>query len=107
MLLLVWISLVMVLITVLVSVPFMYFTMKQEEQSAGKSDDEMDLMEQRDLNYAIWDWEPSWEPWASEVHDFNFRFGTNPNNLEDTTDNALLDVIKSYWQRNSIFPSDF
>ena len=84
-----------------------YGSIRWEPGASEYLDDEMDLMEQRDLNYAIWDWEPSWEPWASEVHDFNFRFGTNPNNLEDTTDNALLDVIKSYWQRNSIFPSDF
>ena len=84
-----------------------YSSVRWEPGATEFLDDEMDLMEQRNLNYAIWNWEPSWEPWAMEVDDFNFRFGTDPNNLQDTTDNPLLDVIVDYWQKNAITPSGY
>ena len=68
-------------------------------------DDQMDLFEQRGLNYAIWVWEPSWKPWVEEVTAFNFRFGSSPGSTSDTS-NALWDVIKQYWQKNTLKPSN-
>jgi len=68
-------------------------------------DDQMDLFEQKRLNYALWVWEPSWKAWTDEVTAFNFRFGPDPNNSKDVP-NPLLDVIKKYWQKNALRPSN-
>lgn len=65
--------------------------------------DMMSLFEQRGMNYALWEWSTSWEPFASGVHAFNFRFGANPDNRQDTP-NALQDVIVTFWQKNTARP---
>jgi cysteinyl-tRNA synthetase len=67
-------------------------------------DDQIDLFEQRGWNYALWAWEPSWEPWAEEVTAFNFRLGPDPRSQEAIT-NDLMDVIVAYWDRNTVRPS--
>lgn len=72
---------------------------------AAFMDDEMTLFEQRGMNYALWVWDPAWEPWTEEVNTFNIRFGPDHRNHEDV-ESALLDVITAHWQRNSIRPSD-
>ena len=33
--------------------------------------DEMDLFEQRGLNYALWVWDPAWGPWNEGIDAFN------------------------------------
>jgi hypothetical protein len=68
-------------------------------------DDEMSIFEAYGLNYALWIWETSWEPFAEEVHAFNFRYGSDPDNREDLVSSDLIDVIKSYWSRNTLRPS--
>ncbi|MFQ6094186.1 MAG: cellulase family glycosylhydrolase, partial [bacterium] len=68
-------------------------------------DDQMDLFEQRGMNHALWLWETSWTPYAEEVDAFNFRHGPDPNNHSDVESSALIDVIVSYWGRNTIRPS--
>jgi cysteinyl-tRNA synthetase len=68
-------------------------------------DDQMALFEEHGINYALWAWETSWDPFAEEVHAFNFRFGPDPDNLADVTSSDLMDVITQYWGKNSVRPS--
>jgi hypothetical protein len=69
--------------------------------------DQMAIFEALGLNYALWIWEVSWEPYAQEVHAFNLRFGSDPEHLTDLDSNSLMDVISVYWSRNAIRPSSF
>jgi len=61
--------------------------------------DEMDLFEQRGLNYALWLWESSWPPIQEEIDAFNFRHGPDPNNHTDV-ESALQEAITARWARN-------
>ncbi len=70
-------------------------------------DDQMSLFEAKGLNYALWVWEVSWEPFAQEVSAFNFRFGPDPENRVDLASSDLIDVIRVYWSLNTIRPSNF
>ncbi|HEY73753.1 MAG: hypothetical protein DRJ03_16175 [Chloroflexi bacterium] len=63
-------------------------------------DDQMDLFEQRDMNHALWVWDPAWEAWTDEVNAFNFRFGPDPGN-DSNVPNDLRDAILKYWGRNA------
>jgi len=67
-------------------------------------DDEIQLLEERGLNHAVWAWEPSWPPWAGEVTDFNFRLGPDPANRTDLPGNALESVLTDAWSANSARP---
>jgi len=67
--------------------------------------DEMDLFEQRGLNYALWMWETSWPEYAQEVDAFNFCHGPDPNNHTNVESSDLKDVIVEHWLRNTIRPS--
>jgi len=67
--------------------------------------DEISLLEERGLNWAVWAWEPAWPPWAEEVTDFNFRFGPDPSNHRDIPENALEAALKTAWASNTIRPS--
>ncbi len=67
--------------------------------------DEMELFEERGLNYALWEWQPYWEPLISKNSDFNFRHGPDPDNHTDVLENELLDAIVSFWAKNTIHPS--
>jgi len=78
--------------------------MRWEPGAADFMDDQMDLFEQRGMNYALWVWDPSWEPLA-ENDDFNFRHGPDPDNHADVESSDLMDVIVEYWGRNAIRPS--
>jgi len=82
-----------------------YGLMRWQPGAAEFMDDQMELFEQYGMNYALWCWEPSWEPWVEKVNAFNFRLGPNPNNHVDVTSSALLEVIVKYWGRNTIRPS--
>jgi len=68
--------------------------------------DEMYLFEQHALNYALWAWEPSWNPYTEKVDAFNYRHGTNPDNNINVFPNDLMTVITGYWERNEIRPSN-
>jgi len=69
-------------------------------------DDSMNLFEARNMNYALWVWDPDYKPLTEENNAFNFRFGANPVNIGDIPDNALLKVIKKYWEKNTARPSN-
>jgi hypothetical protein len=68
--------------------------------------DLMDLFEQRGINYALWEWACSHEPYTSEVNAFNFRFGPDPGNSIDVDSSELITVIRSHWSRNTYRPSN-
>ncbi len=78
--------------------------MRWEPNADGFMDDEMTLFEQRDMNHALWVWDPAWEPWTQEVDDFNFRHGPDPNNHTDVASSDLMDVIVEHWGQNTIWP---
>ncbi len=67
--------------------------------------DEMDLFETLGVNHALWLWESSWEPYASEVDAFNFRHGPDPHHHTDVAESDLINTIRSNWQRNTVRPS--
>jgi len=79
--------------------------MRWEPGAADFMDDQMDLFEQRGMNYALWLWETSWEPYAEEVDAFNFRHGPDPHNHADVESSKLMDVIVAHWEQNMIRPS--
>jgi hypothetical protein len=67
-------------------------------------DDLMDLFEHRGLNYAFWMFYPSWYPYCERREAHNFLWGPNPHNKENVS-SELLDIIISYWEKNTIRPS--
>ena len=68
--------------------------------------DEMEVFEELGINYALWVWDPVWQPWNEGVNFMTFRFGSDPNNITDV-ENDLQDTIMEFWAKNSIRPSDF
>ncbi|OQX88650.1 hypothetical protein B6D60_01640 [candidate division KSB1 bacterium 4484_87] len=81
--------------------------MRWEPGVADFMDDEMDLMEQRGMNYALWVWETSWQEYAREVDDFNFRHGPDPNHHSDVASSDFINAIKNHWAKNTVRPSTF
>jgi cysteinyl-tRNA synthetase len=70
-------------------------------------DDQISLFEQKGMNHALWEWQTSWEPFAEDVHDMDYRLGADPDNHTDEVTSDLYDVILKYWSRNQISPSSF
>jgi len=79
--------------------------MRWEPGAADYLSDEIGLLEDRGLNWAVWAWEPQWSPWATEVTEFNFRLGPDPSNTGDVSGNALETVLRGAWDDNVIRPS--
>ncbi len=67
--------------------------------------DSMDLFEQRGMNHAFWAWNPLWPPYQ-HIDDMNYLHGPDPNNHTDLATNDLIEVIRSYWGRNTVRPSN-
>jgi len=72
--------------------------------AADFTDDQMDLLEQRGMNHALWMWETSWPPYAEAVDAFNFRHGPDPHNHADVESSELMDVLFDYWGQNRARP---
>ena len=70
-------------------------------------DTEMSLFEEIGVNYAIWEYSTYYEPFRTEIDDFNYFFGTDKNNKNDQYNNILLNILKKYWLKNKIFPSNY
>ncbi len=68
--------------------------------------DQFDLFERYGMNYSVWAWDPAWAPWTSSSNGFNYLFGPDPDNATPV-DNELLDVITSFWARNTVRPSTY
>ncbi|NOZ60139.1 MAG: T9SS type A sorting domain-containing protein, partial [Calditrichaeota bacterium] len=81
--------------------------MRWQPGVADFMDDEMNLMEQKGINYALWLWETSWQEYAQEVDAFNFRHGPNPNHHSDVSSSDLITVIRNHWAKNTVRPSNF
>jgi len=77
--------------------------MRWEPGADAFMDDQMDLLEQRGVNYALWLWESSWPPIQEEIDAFNFRHGPDPDNHTDV-ESDLKDVIVAHWVYNTIRP---
>ena len=67
---------------------------------------QMALFEEYGINYALWQWESSWDPLQEEVDAFNLRHGPDPDNHEDVATSLLIEIVKSYWGLNRVRPSD-
>jgi hypothetical protein len=81
------------------------FGVKRYETGASQYlNDEMEIMESNGLNYSIWEWASSYS--GINWDDFNYRRGTDPNNHADVTPNELTTVIESYFQKNTVRPSN-
>jgi len=65
--------------------------------------DSMDLFEQRGMNHAFWAWNPLWPPY-SHIDGMNYLRGPDPDNHTDLATNDLIEVITTYWGRNTIYP---
>ena len=84
-----------------------FSVMRWEPGAAEFMDDELDLLEQYGVNYALWAWESSWEPYAEEVTAFNFRYRPDPASRADVETSALQTVIYEHWGRNTVRPSSW
>jgi hypothetical protein len=69
--------------------------------------DQISAFEALGMNHAIWEWSASWAPFAEEVHAMNYRYGPDPDNLQDDVSNELLEAIMQYWVLNEMRPSTF
>ena len=75
----------------------------------GASDyllDLLDLFEKEGWNYAIWEWSTSYEPYGLSIDDFNYKLGTDPSNKTILLDNPILNVLRAYWSKNTLRPSN-
>ncbi len=81
-----------------------YGVIRWEPGAAAFMDDQMALFEERGINYALWAFNPSWKPYQMN-DDFDFMHGPDPDNHSNVAHSDLLDVISSYWARNTIRPS--
>ena len=62
--------------------------------------DQLEIMEEQGVNYALWIWECADLSYSRAVTDFNFRLGPDPKNSDRETTNGLLSVVMSFWARN-------
>jgi hypothetical protein len=81
-----------------------YGVMRWEPGAADFMYAEMMIFEDLGINYALWVWNPEWQPWSKSATEFNFRFGPDPDNTLPV-DNDLLGTIASFWARNTVRPS--
>ena len=72
--------------------------------AADFMDDQMSLFELRGMNYAFWMYYPSWYPYCERREAHNFLWGPDPDNTTQVISD-LLEVILTYWKKNSIRPS--
>jgi hypothetical protein len=73
--------------------------------AAAYMDDLMDLFEQRGINHSLWEWQTSWPDFRQDVHDMDYRLGTDPDSRSET-ESDLLEAITKYWGRNTVRPSN-
>ncbi|MEN8241358.1 MAG: cellulase family glycosylhydrolase, partial [Chloroflexota bacterium] len=83
-----------------------YGVVRWGEGAADFLSDEMTLFEELGLNYALWVWDPDWQPWINGVNALNLRLGPDPDNLNDV-ENELMLTITEYWALNTIWPSNY
>jgi hypothetical protein len=73
--------------------------------AAAFMNDQMDLFEERGVNYAFWALNPAWPPFA-ENDDFDFLHGPDPENHTNVDTSDLVQVILNHWGQNTIRPSN-
>ncbi len=67
-------------------------------------EDQMRVFEAHGLNFALWEWPSSWEPFISTNNAFNFLFGPDPDNNTYVQNSDLIAVIREFWGHNTIKP---
>ncbi len=67
-------------------------------------DDQMEMFENLQVNYALWEWVPDW-PNFNSIDDYNFRHGPDPGKHADLKSSDRIDTIKKYWSKNVHRPS--
>lgn len=82
-----------------------YGVTRWEPGAARFLSDEMALFEQRGVNNALWVWSGSF-PLIVDFDDFDFLHGPNPNNHKEVATSQLITVIRNYWKRNVLRPSN-
>ncbi len=76
-------------------------------QAAAFMSDQIEYFESQQMNYAIWVWDSSHEPWQSwGSKAMNYLYGPDPNNFSEVP-NDLLNVILEAWSRNTLRPSNY
>lgn len=69
--------------------------------------DQINYFETQKMNYAVWIWDSSYEPWQTwGSKAMNYLFGPDPNNFSEVP-NALFDVLRNAWSRNTLRPSNY
>jgi hypothetical protein len=69
--------------------------------------DQMDDIDRRGMNYAIWGWDSIWEPWRTwGSKAMNCWFGPEPSNYTEAP-NAMVNEIVTAWGRNTGRPLHF
>jgi len=63
--------------------------------------DQLNVIEEQGMNWALWLWECSYTNYTRGVHTFNFRLGAEPVNRDDVLTNSLMQVIRNFWIRNA------
>ena len=74
--------------------------------AAGFLADSLAAMEERSIPSALWVWPSSFQPYEIDNSSYNYLFGTDPKNRQEVAKNPLTDVIKLYWGRNRLRPSN-
>lgn len=62
-----------------------------------------DLLEERGMNHAFWEWRPAWPPSADDDA-FDFRRGPDPANHVPVATSPHLEAVRTAWARNTSRP---
>jgi Cellulase (glycosyl hydrolase family 5) len=77
--------------------------MRWEPGASQYDADAMEIFEEEGANHAVWLWETS-APMGYD--EFDFRKGPDYSNHKEVATSALMDVLRTYWKRNRVRPSD-
>ena len=68
--------------------------------------DSMKLFEERGMNHALWNFNPSWPPLNVENDSMDFLHGPDPNYHYNVETSDLIEVIRTNWGKNTVRPSN-
>lgn len=66
--------------------------------------DQLELLEARGMNHAIWLWNASFEMWEGQTDAFGLQFGPDLVPGRDRASEELLDAVSDIWMRNTERP---
>ncbi|MEO1645682.1 MAG: cellulase family glycosylhydrolase [Chloroflexota bacterium] len=65
---------------------------------------QMEALEGRGINHALWAWNPSWQPFDSVVDAFDYWHGSDANHHSEVQSTPLTNIIIENWSRNDFRP---